>query len=264
MPASSLVESYGKLAPLERHLTQLCAISGEALNPNDLAALSKQCGWTKRDGKQVTQADARTVVKKLLRNKVLQNASYGGACINPDVQDLIVQDSIREDWFDTLSSLLQKKHPRSSYGYYQTGRISRDLRIAFYQSDVDTFKSLAAEARDTAGPGNMLDPFNQELYSRLDPLLQEMYLADVLPKMIVTGDGDRDAVKALDQLVDSQTDLSNDLVACAIDVYVAAGFGPGRVRLELEPDRGRRQVQHQRARASVRRLPANGPVVAGG
>ena len=222
MPAASHIETYSQLSPAERHLAHLCALAGEALSPDALASLSRQTGWSDRKGNRMTQAAVRTSVSKLVRKEVLRKASYRDVLINPDIQDLAVQDSIREDWFGKLASHLQDKYPRSSYSY-QTARITRDLRIAFYDGDVETFKSLVSNSTSPSRPASMLDPFSRDLYDRLDPILQEMYLIDVVPQMIVQGDGCRDALNAFETLVESHTTPSDDLVACAIDVHLAGG-----------------------------------------
>ncbi|MFO7904090.1 MAG: hypothetical protein R6U98_15610, partial [Pirellulaceae bacterium] len=223
MPTDSLIESYAKLAPVERHVAHLFALSGRTLRHRDLVSLSKQCGWSDRNGKHVTQPTVKRAVNKLIRNDVLQNSVYGGVHVNPEVEDLVVQDSIEEDWFDTLIRHLQDASPRRFYSGHATGRMSRDLRIAFYNGDVDTFKSLAPDADGLVTPASMLSPFNRDLYDRLDPVLQEMYLIDAMPRLIVGGAGSRDAVDVFKQFVESRRDLNNDLVACAIDIFVACG-----------------------------------------
>ena len=217
MPASSLTETYSQLSPTERHLAHLCALSGESLRPTALASLSAESGWSEGKRKRMTEANAKTTANRLVRQNILQKTSYGVYVINPDIEDLVVQDSIREDWFDKLASFLQDKYPCS---YYQTARVTRDKRIAFYEGDVDTLKSLASDAPSLA---TMLDPFSQDLYERLDPILQEMYMTDVVPELIVGGAGHREALKAFETLIESKTEPSAELAACAIDLNVASG-----------------------------------------
>ena len=94
MPAPSLIETYSKLSPAERHLAHLCALSGEALRPNALASLSKETGWSNRSGTQMIQADVKRAVNKLLRNDVLRNASYIGVNWSESQPAQIVEEGV--------------------------------------------------------------------------------------------------------------------------------------------------------------------------
>ena len=219
MPADNLYASYTRLDAKSRHLLQLCALSDETLNRQNLAALSSKSGWTDTNGKRLTKTAIGQIVTKLLGRKFLVQGSYSSVRVNPDIQDLAVQDSIRGDWFPTLSDVVVNK---ASSSYYGRHRPTRDLRIAFYRGEVDTFRTyLRGKNRDQNI--KLLDPFSRDIFDRLDPLLREMYLADVVPRIITNPDGSQDLLAAFDELIDGQTSLDNDSLAAWLDLAVTRG-----------------------------------------
>ncbi|NQU21150.1 MAG: hypothetical protein HQ567_07690 [Candidatus Nealsonbacteria bacterium] len=127
MPADNLCARYARLDAKSRHILQLCALSDETLNRRDLAALSRKSGWTDTHGKRLAKTGIGPIVTKLLGQRFLVQGSYSSVRVNPGVQDLAVQDSIRGDWFQTLSEVVVKG---ASGIYYPRDRPARDLRIA--------------------------------------------------------------------------------------------------------------------------------------
>ena len=103
MPVDNLRASYTRLDAGSRHVLQLSALSDATLNRQELAALSSKSGWTDSNGKRLTKTDISSIVAKLLGQTFLVQGSYSSVRADPDVQDLAVQDSIRGDWFRTLS-----------------------------------------------------------------------------------------------------------------------------------------------------------------
>ena len=228
MPADNLHARYARLDAKSRHVLQLYALSDEALNRKDLAALSNKTGWTNRNGKRLTQTDVSTIVNKLLKQDFLVRGSYSSIWANPDVQDLAVQDSIRGDWFQTLSEVIVKE---MSSIYYRRDRPARDLRIAFYRGDVDNYRTFLRGKNRNLNV-KLLDPFSRDIFDRLDPFLREMYLVDIVPRLIMDPKGmnpdDNEEVLAafdesIDELTDGQTSADNDFLSAWLDLAVARG-----------------------------------------
>ncbi len=230
MPADNLHAHYARLDAKSRHVLQLCALSDESLSRKDLSALSSKSGWTDSKGKRLNKTSISPIVNKLLGQGFLVQGSYSSTRVNPEIQDLAVQDSIRGDWFQTLSDVVVNG---SSSGYYSRARPTRDLRIAFYRGEVDIFrKYLRGKNRDRNI--RLLDPFSRDIFDRLDPLLREMYLADVVPRMITNPDGSREVLAAFDELIDGQTSPDNDFLAAWLDLAVARGDLESLTRLDKQ------------------------------
>ena len=219
MSANSLYASYVRLDAKSRHILQLCALSDETLTRQDLAALSSNSGWTDTDGKRLTKTSIGPIVNKLLGRTFLVQGSYSSVRVNPDIQDLAIQDSIRSDWFPTLSDAVVN---RTSGVYYRQDRPERDMRIAFYRGDAETFRAyLRSKNRDQRA--KLLHPFSRDIFDRLDPLLQEMYLADVVPRIITNPDGSNEVLAAFDELIEGETSLDDDSLAAWLDLAVTRG-----------------------------------------
>ncbi len=138
MAITSLYSPYSRLDAKSRHILQLFAISDEILNRQGLAELSSKAGWTDTDGKRLAKTAIGPILKKLLKQQLIVEASYGSAQVDPNIQDWVIQDLVRSDWFSALSDAVVS---RSSSGYYRRDQPERDLRIAFYQGKVDAFRA---------------------------------------------------------------------------------------------------------------------------
>ena len=92
MPTDNLCATYTRLDAKSRHVLQLCALSDQAVNRGELSVLSSESGWKDRTGKRLTKTAMGPVVAKLLRQKFLVQGSYSNVRVNPDIQDLAVQD----------------------------------------------------------------------------------------------------------------------------------------------------------------------------
>ncbi|MFV2067073.1 MAG: DEAD/DEAH box helicase [Pirellulales bacterium] len=230
MPANNLYARYTRLDAPSRHVLQLFALSDEWLSRQDLAALSSRSGWTDTHGKRLTKTAIGPIIHKLLAKQFLIQGSYSSVRANPVVQDLAVQDSIRGDWFSTLSDIVVNK---ASGRYYRQERPARDLRIAFYRGEVDAFRSLL-RGKNRDQNIRLLDPFNRDIFDRLDPLLREMYLTDVVPRIITNPDGNREVLAAFDELIDSHTSPDSDFLAAWLDLAVARGDLESLARLDKQ------------------------------
>jgi superfamily II DNA or RNA helicase len=230
MPTDKLCAIYTRLDAKSRHVLQLCALSDQAVNRGELSVLSSESGWKDRDGKRLTKTAMGPLVAKLLQRKFLVQGSYSNVRVNPDIQDLAVQDSIRGEWFQTLSDVVVKRRSRYSF---RRDRPETDLRIAFYRGDVDAFRShLRGKNRDQNT--KLLDPFSRDIFDRLDPLLREMYLADAVPRIITNPGDSQDVLAAFDELIDSQTSLGDDFLAAWLDLAVARGDFESLARLDKQ------------------------------
>ena len=109
------------------------------------------------------------------------------------------------------SPQVQKKF--RSYFSYRPSRFSRDLRIAFYSGRVSDFQSLVTRSK-YQDPVRLLDPFSRDIYDRLDPVLQEMYLLDTVPQVIFNPEGGGDLLDAFDELVAAQSAPGDELAGC--------------------------------------------------
>jgi hypothetical protein len=62
----SAIQTYAGLAPVARHLIQLCAVCYEGVNSTGLVKLSNQVGWTDAAGKPLVFNRAKSDINRLL------------------------------------------------------------------------------------------------------------------------------------------------------------------------------------------------------
>lgn len=78
----------------------------------------------------------------------------------------------------------------------------------------------------------LLDPFSRDIFDSLDPILRQLYLADVVPLIISDPEGGADVLAALDEVSEEQTSYENDFLAAWLDVAVARGDFESLARLD--------------------------------
>ena len=84
------------------------------------------------------------------------------------------------------------------------------------------FQSLVKRTK-YQDPVRLLDPFSRDIFDRLDPILQEMYLLDTVPQVIINPAGGDDILAAFDELAEAQAAPSDELAGCWLDLAVARG-----------------------------------------
>ncbi len=217
MPAD-LTTKYRKLEAKTRHVVQLLAVSDLTMNRQDIASLSSRSGWKDSRGKSLTKTEIGELVNLLMNKAILLKGSYSSVRVNPAVRDLAIQDSIRGDWFETLTQVVERK---KATGYSYRNNTARDLRLAFYGNEVQSFKALT-KGKVVDPNARLLDPFSRDIFDRLDPVLQEMYLADVVPRVIANPDT-KDVLAAFDAVAARIDAPDNDFIASWLDLAVARG-----------------------------------------
>ncbi len=228
MSAGAVCASYARLDQSSRRLLQLCAIFDSSIRRQDIATLYIESGCTGGNGKRLSKTDVDKTIVKLLKQKFLVTGSYGSVRVDPDLQDMAVQDSIRDDSFQKLNDVVAKKRPRS---YFHGDESTRNLRMAFYQGNVDEYRAhLRGKSRDSNV--KLLNPFSRDIFDNLDPILRELYLADVVPRIIVNADGSRELLAAFDELIDAQSSHEDDFLAAWLDLAVARGDLESLARLD--------------------------------
>ncbi len=213
----SLAKNYARIDKTSRHLLQLCAISDESLNRDALTRFSNDSGWTDGSGNQLGKMTVKQMMETLVTRKLLVAGSYNSVSINRAIQDLVIQDSVRDDWFQKLSEIVTRR----KMGYYRQNS-ARDLRIAFYRGDVAQVRhNLIGKQRDPAV--KLLDPFSRDIFDRLDPILRQLYLADLVPRIIFNPQGSQDVLAAFDELLEGAANQEDDFLAAWLDLAVARG-----------------------------------------
>ena len=219
MPLSDLAARYRRLDAPSRHLVQLYAVCDEAMSRQEVLALSKQTGWTDGRGKPLTLTAAGQLVNSLQRKDLLVRGSYSSVRVNASVRDLAIQDSIERESFEPLYQAVKAQPTRP---YYRATRTTRNLRLAFYGGDVKTCQSLT-KGKNLDPDARLLEPFNRDIFDRFDPILREMYLADILPRLIKEPSGDGQVLTAFDQMIESLESPGDDFIASWLDLVIARG-----------------------------------------
>jgi len=233
--SQSAIQLYTELSPVARHLVQLCAVHYEGINRTGLVKLSNQVGWTDASGKPLVFNQVKSDLNKLVDSRLLvQTGRSADLEVHPELKDFAVQEAIREGQFEAYAKALEADSTgRNSlfYLYAYGARAIRDMRIAFYRNDVERFNQLnKLKPIAWVGPGETLgtlQPFNADIFDRLDPELQTRFLAANAEAAIVFGEGTSEALHTLEWFVSRQRHPEERLVTSLLDVHVASGNLPG-------------------------------------
>lgn len=225
------IDKYNRLSAEAKHLLQLCAVDYSGISRTDLVTLSQQVDWRDRNGKKLVYKEVRSQIQAMMDDDLLVRGAGGSLCVSRWLIDLAAQDVLRSGDFDSFAATIQQKRPLGQYyrNYYsgRGDRFQRDLRISFYRSDVVELKSLSSRMNltfigyeDSLG---VLTPFDIEIFTRLDPILQEQYLVEALQIALLTGNCSPAIHVALEQFRANQSKLDPKLLARIIDVSAARG-----------------------------------------
>lgn len=224
-------EKYNQLSPEAKHLLQLCAVDYGGISRTDLVTLSNEVDWRGADGKKLVYKQVRAQIQAMVDDSLLLRRAGADLSVYRPLIDIAVQDVVRAGDFDSFAATIQQKRPLSQYyrSYYGGAgdRFKRDLRIAFYRSDVDEMKSLG-NRMDITFIGDdeslgVLTPFDIDIFTRLDPILQEQYLTEALQAALLTGNCSPAIHLALNQFRATQPKLESKLLARTIDLAAASG-----------------------------------------
>ena len=225
------IDKYNRRSPEAKHLLQLCAVNYDGINRTDMVALSQLVGWRDHNGKKLDYKEVRNQIESMVNDGLLVRGAGASLSIQRQLMDFVVQEAIRSGDFELFAAKIQEAKPRGEYYRFYYGRdqyrFQRDLRIAFYRSDVGELKSLAQRVSVTF-VGNedslgVLTPFDVEIFTRLDPILQQQYLVEALQVALLTGDCSPAIRVGLDQFRASRAKLEPELLARVIDVTTASG-----------------------------------------
>ena len=237
-PSRSIMQTYAGLSPTARHLTQLCAVHYEGIARTNLIKLSNRAGWTDAADKPLVPHRMKSEFDALLKAKILvKTGRNAGIAAHPELKDFAVQEAIRDGCFDTYAKAVQAEDAdrRMLYFGYSLHAV-RDMRIAFYRNDVARFEQLyKLKPIALVGPGESLgalQPFHADIFERLDPKLQTRFLTASAEAALVFGEGDAEALRALEARVMTQRRPEARWVTAILDVYAASGDLPGLQRLD--------------------------------
>ncbi|MBC8351712.1 MAG: DEAD/DEAH box helicase [Planctomycetes bacterium] len=225
------IVKYQTLGPEAKHLVQLCAVNYGGINRTDLVELSQYVDWRDSDDRTLEYKKVRKQIQAMVDDGLFVRGGGSSLSVYQPLVDVAVQDVIRSGNFDLFATRIQQKRPRGQYYRHYYGgsedRFQRDLRIAFYRSDVVELKSLTARMNvtfigdeDSLG---VLTPFDIEIFTHLDPVLQEQYLVEALQVALLTGDCSPAIHVGLEQFRANQSKLDPKLLARIIDVAAASG-----------------------------------------
>ncbi|MCB9874596.1 MAG: DEAD/DEAH box helicase [Planctomycetaceae bacterium] len=225
------INKYNRRSPEAKHLLQLCAVNYDGINRTDMVALSRQCGWRDDRGELLDYQEVRTQIEAMVQEGLLVRGAGGSLSVQRLLMDFVVQEAIRSGDFDTFAAKIQEKKPRGEYYRHYYGRdqdrFQRDMRIAFYRSDVTALKSLAKNMNVTfIGDEEclgVLTPFDASIFAQLDPILQTQYLVEALQVALLTGDCAAELQVGLDQYRAVHKELDPELLARIVDVTAARG-----------------------------------------
>ena len=237
-PSPSAMQLFADLSPAARHLVQLSAIYDEGLSRTELVRLSNRVGWTDAAGKPLVFNQVKSELNQLIDAQILTPTGRSAdITAPPELKDFAVQEAIRDGQFDLCAKAIETDgNGRHAFYYMYSSHAVRDMRLAFYRNDVAKLDQLhRLKPIALVGPGEslgVLQPFNADIFARLDPELQIRFLAASAEAALVFGESDAEALQALASLVGEQRRPGARLVTALLDVYAASGDLPGLQRLD--------------------------------
>ena len=238
---ATINQNYLSLSTEAQHLLQLCAVYHQGINRTELVELSRMSGWKDDGGRLLDYKQVRSEISSLERNRLfLKHGSK--LVVNPDVEDFVVQESVRHGEFERLAKTVQETAPSTyyytSYGDSTRTRWIRDLRIAFYRGDGNAFKSLASVRDVSLVSGDpsidVLQSFDRQIFDMLDPLLQDMYLKEATEFAFTAAYGNSELIATIREQARSKKKLDDDQFACLLNVLIAAGDFDGLRELDKQ------------------------------
>ncbi len=238
----SVLDIYAGLAPMARHLLQLCAVYYEGINRTGLIKLSNEAGWTDESGQPLVYNRVKADLNRLVDAQLLgQTGRSSELDVHPELKDFAVQEAIREGQFETYAKTVQADPSGRDalfYLYSHGSRKVRDMRIAFYRNDVEKFNQLN-QLRPIALVGSeevvgVLQPFHADMFDRLDPKLQTRFLIESAAAAVTTGEGTAEALQMLTSVVNGQRNPAEPLLTALLDVSAARGDLDGLQRLAAQ------------------------------
>jgi len=230
MANATLTNRITELTQREQQFCQLLAVAGESLSFSDLSKLYRSIDWPGQPKLSMTITEVKLVTQKLVKQGLMQPAPYSSMELQTELRSAALQVAIHAGTFEKISQAIQQTHPvRQRYGYRpDEARQLRDVRIAFFNGDATTYQALAKEIDRPESTAQWLDPFDSRIYDQLDPLLRQLYCADLLPKMILTGIGTANSIQLVEDLLNdsgnpTETKPCDEFLTAAVDLFFAAG-----------------------------------------
>lgn len=220
MSSRAFVEKCEKLDARSRHLLHTYTIIGARLTRTNGLSLLNHTGWAQLFGAPITRQELDGLLQGLLRKEFLEYGSYGSAQVVPELEDMIIQDSIRQATFDLLHDACEQwKSGRG--GLDHDGMVN--LRVAFYSGNV-TYVSKVLRGRSLGEVITVLSPFSPDIFEGLDPAMQELYVVDQLPEIINNPHGSKKRLSVLEQWMNQQSIAEHPgLGSVMLDLAIARG-----------------------------------------
>lgn len=214
------------LTLLQKRICQILAIAGEPIDRSNLAKLLKTIDWPGGALGVTTIAALVPVINQLIKAEWLEKASYQCADMWDSHRSRWMISAWRDGVFDVISSSVQQKWPllESKYsGRANPAWIARDTKIAFFRGDRESLEELAQRSRQPTEFSSFFEPLDEELFDQLPLVSRQRYLADALPKSIMTGQGSVHLLHLAAAALAQSEHLDEEFVMAIADAYLVAG-----------------------------------------
>jgi len=234
VPRETLIDQYKRLSPAARHLVQLGALHYSPINRTRLMELSHHSGWVDSQARALAYGETKATIDELLKRKILVQWPGRGLCVEQDLQDLAVQETVREGCFERYAAVIQRVSPRENGDFWvrYSDRFARDLRIAFYRNDVESYLQLLGSRSDHWRPIPVLQPFALDIFERLDPRLKQRFLTEAVQEAIRFARGSHEVLDAVAQVGATLEALDDEFISGWLDLLVARGDLEGLHRMD--------------------------------
>ncbi len=214
------------LTLLQKRICQILAIAGEPIDRSNLTKLLKTIDWPGGALDVTTIAALVPVINQLIKADWIEKTSYQCVDMWGSYRSRWMVSAWRDGVFDVISSNVQQKWPllESEYGGGpEPAWIARDTKIAFFRGDRESLETLAEESSQPTDFSSFFDPFDAKLFAQLPLVSRQRYLADALPKSIMTGRGSVHVSQLAAVALAESKHLDEDFVMAIADAYLVAG-----------------------------------------
>ena len=202
-----------------RNVLGLCALGDKGYSRRDLHRLAGNAGWRGKSGRKLSSKEISDIVNTLLETGFLQYGSYQYVQVDEEIQDWVVQELIRNGGFNSLANIVQEA---DAPWYHRNSNPRRDLRIAFYKGDFDTFLKGIAKSKELRAT-DFLRPFSRDIFDSLPEDIRRWYLIETVPRVLTTCASDPLILTLFEELIESGTVSDLQFFATWLDLAVAQG-----------------------------------------
>ncbi|MEA5537344.1 DEAD/DEAH box helicase [Crocosphaera sp. XPORK-15E] len=198
-----LSEIYEKETAINQQIIQLLSIIYEPITRTAFLECFQGTGHKDEQGKAYNNKTLKVLIDHLLKRRLLVESEEKKLICNPLIVEIATRDSIKQNTFEQLVSIIAEKIPikRRSWGnqnrqFDSEQQLIREIRIGIYGQDLEFIEEQIKDYKDQHYKNDFsletvmelvfTNPFDEEWFCRLPQLLYEQSLISIITKEFVS------------------------------------------------------------------------------